>query len=246
MSGDGAIVFFHAHPDDESIFTGGTIARCVAAGQRTVLVVATSGDLGLPCRRCPCSLTTCREHETRHAASILGVHRVEFLRYPESGMRGDPRNNAAGRFSTLDADQVARRVAAILGEERATALVTYDRHGIYGHPDHIKVHSVGRLAAELATVGTVYEATVDREYLHFVEPHLVEQASRGRARELGVGAPSVAITTTVPVGRHLAAKRSAIRAHRSQVPAAEIEADVYGFEWFIRRGAAGMLDELAV
>jgi len=245
MGSDGAVVFFHAHPDDESIFTGGTIARCVASGRRAILVVATSGGLGRPAPRCA-RLEERREDETREAASILGLHRVEFLRYPDSGMRGDPCNNEAGRFSTLAADDAATRLATILREEHAAALVSYDRSGIYGHPDHVQVHVVGRLAARLAPVPTLYEATVDREYLHFVGPHLVERACRGRARDLGVGAPSVAITTTVPVGEHFGTKRRAIRAHRSQVPPARLDPAVYGFEWYMRRGEAGALDALAV
>jgi LmbE family N-acetylglucosaminyl deacetylase len=243
--GDGPIVFFHAHPDDESIFTGGTIARCAEHGTRSVLVVATSGGLGRSCPRSR-SLTDCREDETREAGSILGVHRIEFLRYPDSGMAGDARNREAGRFSNLDPTAVASQLAAILREERASALVTYDRQGIYRHPDHVMVHRVGRVAAELAPVATTYEATVDREYLHFVTPHLVERASRGRARELGLGAPSVAISTTVRVTDQLCAKRAAICAHRSQVGDARIDPQVYGFEWYIRHGAPGVLDRLAV
>ncbi len=239
-----AIVFFHAHPDDESIFTGGTIARCAAVGWRTVLVVATSGERGRCDTRCT-RLADRREDETREAASILGIARVEFLRYPDSGADASAPSARAGRFSTVDADEAAGRVAAVLCEEGASTLVTYDRRGIYGHPDHLKVHTVGRRAAQLAGVPALYEATVDREHLHFVGPHLVERASGGRARDLGIGSPTVAITTTVSVGGHFSAKRAAIRAHRSQVGRVPIEPRVYGVEWYLRRGAPGPLDRLA-
>jgi LmbE family N-acetylglucosaminyl deacetylase len=241
---DGAVVFFHAHPDDEAIFTGGTIARCSAAGRRTVLVVATSGDLGHGGRGST-DLARRREDETRDAASILGIERVEFLRYLDSGVSGDPRNGEPGRFSTIDAYEAAARVAALLREERPIALVTYDRRGIYGHPDHIKVHEVGRLAADALGVGTVYEATVDHEYLHFVGPHLVERARGGRSRDLGLGVPSVAVTTTLTVGDEFVAKRAAMRAHRSQIAGVKIQPEVYGVEWYLRRGAAGVLDAIA-
>jgi LmbE family N-acetylglucosaminyl deacetylase len=244
VSANGAIVFFHAHPDDESIFTGGTIAACAARGMRTVLVVATSGELGLGASS-DAGLAERREGETRDAASILGISRVEFLRYPDSGAPGDPRNRHAGRFSTTDADEASARVAALLREEQASALVTYDPLGIYGHPDHIKVHTVGGRAAQLAGVMTVYEATVDREYLHFVGPHLVERASGGRARALGIGSPSVLITTTVRVDAHLQAKCAAIGAHRSQVAQLRIEPAAHDVEWYLRHGRSGLLDELA-
>ena len=244
MSADGAIVFFHAHPDDEAIFTGGTIAACTASGTRTVLVVATSGELGLGSSS-DAHLALRREDETREAASILGISRVEFLRYADSGMPGDPRNTQAGRFSTIAADEASARVAALLREERASALVTYDPRGIYGHPDHIKVHRVGGRAAELAGVPTVYEATVDREYLHFTGPHLVERASGGRARALGIGSPSVLITTTVRVDAHFRSKCAAIGAHRSQVGHVAIERHAHDVEWYLRHGRNGPLDELA-
>ena len=83
------VVFFHAHPDDEAIFTGGTMLRLRAAGHRVVLVVATSGELGLRPDDTEGCLGKMRRAETERAAAILGVDRVEFLGYRDSGMAGD-------------------------------------------------------------------------------------------------------------------------------------------------------------
>ena len=245
----GAIVFFHAHPDDEAIFTGGTIARLSDAGHRVVVVVGTSGELGIGS---PDQLGAVRRGETQRAASILGVARIHFLGYPDSGVAGSP---AEGSFGAAPPDDVGRRLAAVLIEEQATVLVVYDEFGIYGHPDHIQVHRAGLLAAAHAGIATVYEATVDREYLHFVETHLVEEAilagDLGLARS-NIGVPTVMVTTTVPVGEVLDRKRAAMAAHASQIPdttsalqiGLEQFAAVYGWEWFIRHGPSGPLDAL--
>jgi LmbE family N-acetylglucosaminyl deacetylase len=133
--------------------------------------------------------------------------------------------------------------------------VVYDDHGIYGHPDHIQGHRVGVMAAREAGIGCVYEMTVDREYLHFVETHLVEEAAL--AGDLGlagsrIGRASVEIDLAVDVRRHLDSKRSAMAAHASQLPEhAPVFAldddrfsEVYGWEWFVRRGERGPIDEL--
>src|ERR1700742_1844325 len=101
------LVLFHAHPDDEAIATGGTMARAKAEGHRVVLVIATRGELG----ESPAdglsegeSLADRRVAETMEAARILGVDRVEFLGYYDSGMRGEPTNDAPDAFAAADVD----------------------------------------------------------------------------------------------------------------------------------------------
>ncbi len=257
-------MFLHAHPDDEAIFTGGTMARLARAGRRVVLVVATRGEQGARTSSAAThdDLAGQREDETRHAAELLGLARVEFLGYRDSGMLGDPANNAPGAFWATEPRRPAEQVAGLLVEEEATAVVTYDQVGIYGHPDHVQVHRVGHLAAELAGVQLVYEVTVDREYLHFVETHLVVEAGDrrgggGGGGDLGltassIGVPTVVVSTTVDVRPVLDVKRRAMAAHRSQIPetasAMRLPTDafaaVYGFEWFVRCGPPGPLEEL--
>jgi len=235
------VLFLHAHPDDEAIFTGGTMRLLAERGHRVVLVVATRGEQG----RAPAgdreSLAARREAETREAAARLGVSDLEVLGYLDSGLDGGAR---PGAFVHADVAEAAAQVAHIGRRVGATVLVSYDEGGIYGHPDHLQVHRVGRAAADRLGVRTLYEATVDREYLHFVETHLVEEAGAAAAFPLGplddteapyepllrgapsglglagtrVGMPSVLIDVVVDVRPVLAAKREAMLVHASQIP----------------------------
>jgi LmbE family N-acetylglucosaminyl deacetylase len=269
-SDPGSVVFVHAHPDDEAIFTGGTMRRLASAGHRVVLVVATGGELGLSPAGGPvpppapgpvgggglAALAALRSDETDAAAALLGVARVAWLGYHDSGMAGDAANDAEGSFWSADVDEAADRLAAVLADERPAAVVTYDAAGIYGHPDHVQVHRVGHRAAAAAGVATVYDATVDREYLHFVETHLVEEAIL--AGDLGlvrshIGVASVEIGTSVDVRSVLEVKRAAMATHASQIPESTSAlqlpehhfAEVYGWEWFVREGPPGPIDRLA-
>ena len=246
-----SVVFLHAHPDDEAIFTGGTMTLLARAGVPVVLVVATGGELGG-------ATAEERMAETCAAAAVLGVERVEFLRWRDSGMAGDPGNAAPDAFCRAPLEEAAAAVAAVLSDESATALVTYDEWGIYGHPDHVQAHVVGRRACELVGVDVRYDATVDREYLHFVETHLVVEAGGGRPEGLGlaastIGMPTLLIDLTVDVRSVLDVKRAAMAAHGSQIPetAAVMQLPVqafgavYGYEWFARHGPPGPLDALS-
>jgi LmbE family N-acetylglucosaminyl deacetylase len=251
------VVFLHAHPDDEAIFTGGTIWLLAEAGWRVVVVMATGGEWGETTAGFGHSdLAAVRRQETLSAARILGAARVEFLGYHDSGLSGDPAHTCANSLAWADEDRVAARVAAILTEESASALVSYDPEGIYGHPDHVVVHRTGLAAAGAAGLTTVYEATVDREYLHFVETHLVVEAKRATG-ELGLagthlGMATVEITTILDVRSALETKREAMAAHASQISEtatvlhlpSESFAAVYGYEWYVRRGPAGPLETL--
>src|SRR3954452_4150387 len=102
------VVFFHAHPDDEAIATGGTMAKLAAAGHRIVLVTATRGEHGeveegfLDEGE---ALGARREQETHAAAEALGAARVEFLGYVDSGMMGTAENDGPGCFWRADIDE---------------------------------------------------------------------------------------------------------------------------------------------
>jgi LmbE family N-acetylglucosaminyl deacetylase len=266
------VVFFHAHPDDEAIFTGGTMALLAAAGWRVVLVLATAGEQGeasaLVGPEVP--LAVRRMGETARAAECLGAQRVEFLGYHDSGLDGSTAAAAGttvagrplGAFADAPVDEASARLAAILAEERPAALVSYDARGIYGHVDHVQVHRVGLAAAAEAAVPTVYESTVDREYLHFVETHLVVEATiaaqpERRVEGLGLAAAPLGLSTvevdcTVDVRPVLPVKRRAMAAHASQIPETSSAmrlpdagfAAVYGYEWYARRGPLGPIDDL--
>ncbi len=241
------VIFFHAHPDDEAIATGGTMIGLADAGHRVVLVTATRGELGEkpegllgPGE----SLVERRRSELDEACRILGVARQEFLGYLDSGMAGTPDNDRPGSFATADIDEAAASLARLLEEETADVLVVYDEHGGYGHPDHIQVHRVGMRAAELAGTPIVYMATMNRDFMVELasrtdEWQPPEDVSQGMDT---MGEPASRITTEVDVKPWIAEKRAAMRAHASQIPETsfflsmpdEAFSMVWGQEWYIR------------
>jgi LmbE family N-acetylglucosaminyl deacetylase len=252
------IVFFHAHPDDEAIFSGGTMARLAREGHRVVVVMATSGGQGRSIASTidaatispPC-LPEERERELAEACAVLGVARVVLFRYEDSGI--DLPRDATGRtFSEIDVDEVAQRLADVISEEAATALVVYDEGGIYGHLDHLHVHRAGVAAGRLTSITTLYEMTVDREYLHFVDTHLIDHARESLPHVEHIGVPTVYVSTTVDVRMVLQQKRAAIAAHASQVQSSSSVMtlsessfrEVYGYEWFVRHGPRGVIETL--
>src|SRR6266542_3066445 len=119
------LVSFHAHPDDEAIPTGGTLAKAAKDGHRVGLGFGTKGEHGdvedgfLAADE---SLAERRVQETHRSAEILGASRVEFLGYVDSGMMGTPENDAPNSFWQADLDEAARRLASVLEEEQADVL----------------------------------------------------------------------------------------------------------------------------
>jgi LmbE family N-acetylglucosaminyl deacetylase len=210
-----AIVAFHAHPDDEVLLTGGTIARLAAEGHRVVIVVACDGDMWTNPNQGR------RLDELRASAAILGADKALHLGYADSGhgpvLFEDPPGRT--RFARADVGESAGKLAALLKKEHADLLLSYDPQGGYGHRDHVRVHQVGARAAELTGVRVV-EATVPRELVARVAGpllllHLVTRYRLDEAR--GYGMPRSAITHRVDVRRYAAQKRAALAEHRTQV-----------------------------
>jgi LmbE family N-acetylglucosaminyl deacetylase len=247
------VVFFHAHPDDESIATGGTMARMAAEGHRVVLVTATAGERGefpdgflAPGE----DLARRRAQELAEACRILGVARQITLGYGDSGMAGEPSNDAEGSFCRVDVDEAATVLAGVLKEEQAHVLTVYDEHGGYGHPDHIQVHRVGLRAAELAGTERVFMATINRDHVARLIPQASTFGVEVPDHELPdlstLGVSEARITTAVDVDAYLDAKRRAMAAHASQISETsfflsvpvEAFAQMWGTEWYIHRGAA--------
>jgi LmbE family N-acetylglucosaminyl deacetylase len=212
------LVAFHAHPDDEALFTGGTLARCAAQGHRVVVVTATAGERGLSADAGD-DLGATRLGELHAAAAALGVARVVALRYGDSGM-DESQPAPPGSLAAVPVEQVAERLAAVLTEEHADVLTIYDPYGGYGHRDHRRVHDAGRLAAGWAGTPVVLEATVAREPLQRV----VGLLNRVGVRPGGVTASALdtafrsrhEVTHEVDVRPWVAHKRAALAAHASQ------------------------------
>jgi LmbE family N-acetylglucosaminyl deacetylase len=243
------IVAFHAHPDDEAILTGGTLARLAAEGHRVVIVVACDGAVWP-------KHGTVRLEQFRTSAAILGAARAEHLGYADSGtgpvLFDDPPGKV--RFVRADLDEAAGRLAAILREEHADLLISYDEVGGYRHRDHVKVHEVGARAAGITGV-RVLEATAPREAAILMLRVLgaVRLVTRHPMREVrGYGTPRAQITHRVNVRHYAAAKQAALAAHFTPLRgkgrmsrlwrlAVALPAPVYalllGREWFTEPGA---------
>ncbi len=208
------LVTFHAHPDDEVILTGGTLAAAVAAGHRVVLVTATDGRMD--------DEAETRMDELLSSAGILGVHRVECLDYADSGygpiFYPDPPGRV--RFARAEVETAAQRLADILRDEDAQLLLSYQRNGGYGHRDHVQVHHVGKRAAELAATPRVLEVTMPRELLCRVSDlcRLLRLPAPYDADTVRTAyAPRATITHRIDVRRFARQKRDAFAAHRSQI-----------------------------
>jgi LmbE family N-acetylglucosaminyl deacetylase len=250
------LLAFHAHPDDESLLTAGTMARAAAHGHRVILVVATDGNEGLASSSFVADgrLGMRRLGELRESARALGVARVEHLGFADSGLGPQTLPDPPGqrRFTRVDVEEAAQLLADILREESVDVLLTYDANGGYGHRDHVKAHLVATRAAELARTPRVLHATVPRDTICravalagrlYRFPPEFDPTTFERAFS-----PKSDITHRVNVIRYASAKRASMRAHASQATADE-GADrtlaaflriprpvfdvIFGREWFV-------------
>ena len=252
------IVYCHAHPDDEASQTSGAMARAADEGHRVVVVFATNGDHGEVAADALDGETVAdyRRREAEASAKVLGLARIVWLGYADSGMTGWEQNDAEGSFHRADLDEAARRLADVLDEEDADVLVGYDWHGGYGHPDHVKVHHLVHRAAPLARrAPRVLESTMNRTAM-------VRQFEEARAAGLldwdwnpddpmddgnPLGEPEEAITWEVDVSDYVAQKRASLEAHKSQATdidqflamAPEMFLQAFGFEHYIEPGVDG-------
>ena len=243
------VLALHAHPDDESIFTGITLRRLADAGARVVLVMATNGDMGESRTGLAAgeSIAQRRTAELERSAELLGVDRLVLLDRRDSGLPGWASNNHPLALAAAQPLALAGRIAEIAAAEGADTLIYDDESGIYGHPDHRMSHTIGAIAADIVGA-TSYRMTVDREHLHLAAPngHLVHGAAR--SAKVAFGRTTAEITLAITGDqRHLDIKRDAIAAHSSQIGPEHLPADLapaYGYEWFLRSGAPGLLDAL--
>ncbi|MET9812453.1 N-acetyl-1-D-myo-inositol-2-amino-2-deoxy-alpha-D-glucopyranoside deacetylase [Streptomyces sp. NPDC006355] len=235
------LLLVHAHPDDESINNGATMARYAAEGAHVTLVTCTLGERGevIPPELAHLTGAALGQHRRREltaAMAELGVRDVRLLggagRYSDSGMMGLPDNDDPACFWQADVDTAAAHLVEVIHEVRPQVLVTYDDNGGYGHPDHIQAHRVAMRAAELsAETGW----TISKIYWNRVPRPVVEQ-SFARLREDLPGTPFTKtaevddvpgvvaeerITAVIDGTAHAAAKAAAMRAHATQVTVAE-------------------------
>jgi N-acetyl-1-D-myo-inositol-2-amino-2-deoxy-alpha-D-glucopyranoside deacetylase len=222
---DRRLLLVHAHPDDESIGTGATMARYAAEGAQVTLVTCTLGELG---EIIPPSLAGLaggdgarlgeyRIGELDAACAELGVTDHRFLggpgRWRDSGMMGTEGNDDPRCFWRADLDEAADALLGVIREVRPQVLVTYDADGFYGHPDHIQAHRVAWRAFEQA-------------------------AASGLTKFYATAPPgSDRVTTEIDATAYFARKLAAMRAHATQIT---VDAPYFALSNQIRHQASGV------
>lgn len=232
----------HAHPDDESISTGGVLARYADEGIRTAVVTCTGGERGEvvgpgmdPDEIRP-RLGQVREAELSRALGILAAGPPRFLGYVDSGMMGTDGNDDEASFWRAPFDDAVGRMVAQIRALRPDVVVTYEAFGGYGHPDHIQSHRVACAAVEAAEVDALYPQAgpawrVRKVYFSAIPKSVIvrfngEFARRGllspfgaidRVEDLPFGTADERVTTVVDVRPWHERKVAAIRAHVSQL-----------------------------
>jgi LmbE family N-acetylglucosaminyl deacetylase len=221
------IMAVHAHPDDEALGTGGTLALYSDEGIRTVLVTCTNGELGdAPGGVKPeevghdeATVAELRRKELEASCTVLGVSHLELLGYRDSGMAGWPQNSAAGAFWTIPVEEAAARLAALMERYQPQVVVTYDAHGLYGHPDHIQAHRVTLAAADKTGIpAKLYYTAIPRSALaglmEVLRAHGVEPPER--VDDPSFGTPDELITTYIDCVAFTGQKFDSLAAHASQ------------------------------
>ncbi|MCI2417696.1 N-acetyl-1-D-myo-inositol-2-amino-2-deoxy-alpha-D-glucopyranoside deacetylase [Saccharopolyspora sp. K220] len=234
------LLLVHAHPDDETLWTGGTIARYAARGVQVVVVTCTLGEegevipeslRGLAADQAD-QLGGYRVGELRSACAALRVADHRFLggvgRWRDSGMQWERPGQAGARpdahpraFATGDLQEQTDALEAVLREVKPQVVVSYAANGGYGHPDHIRAHEVTvAAAAKVPEVQRVFYAVPSRDALAKGLAALAQTEDMPfelPALEELASVEDESITTVVEVSEHLAAKISALRAHGTQV-----------------------------
>jgi N-acetyl-1-D-myo-inositol-2-amino-2-deoxy-alpha-D-glucopyranoside deacetylase len=188
-SGPLALMTVHAHPDDETIGTGGTMAKAVRAGHRVVLVTCTRGELGeivVPELDTPDNhrrLAEMRAAELETALGVLGVSAWENLGYRDSGMMDDAGNQDPRSFWQADLDEAARRLTWLIRKNRPDVVTTYNAYGGYGHPDHIRTHDVTVRAFPRAGDPSWYPEQIEAGLEPWAPAKLYEQAIGASVRK---------------------------------------------------------------
>lgn len=227
------LLFVHAHPDDESLTTGATIARYAALGAQVQVVTCTLGEEGEVIGAQWAQLAVdhadqlggYRIGELTAALHALGVDRPRFLggagRWRDSGMPDTPSRHRQ-RFVDGDFAEQTAALAAVVDEFRPHVVVTYDPEGGYGHPDHIHTHRVTSAAVDAAqwavpklywTVISASAIAADLAALTDVPPGW----TRVDAEDIWFSVADDAIDAALDITEHLPAKVAALRAHATQV-----------------------------
>jgi N-acetyl-1-D-myo-inositol-2-amino-2-deoxy-alpha-D-glucopyranoside deacetylase len=239
VSTEKRLLLVHAHPDDETINNGVTMAKYAAEGARVTLITCTRGEEGEVLVESLASLASNqedklgehREIELANAMKYLGVRDFRFLGFPtkswrDSGMMGSKQNNRKDVFWQADLDEAAKELVKVILEIKPQVLVTYDEIGGYGHPDHIKAHQVAMRAAELAEnqgwkISKIYWNTMPKSVIQMGIDKMKEIGSNFFGAEsvddLPFAKPDELVTTVIKAPEFVSHKLAAMKAHETQI-----------------------------
>lgn len=225
-------LFVHAHPDDETINNGATMAQLVEDGAAVTLVTCTRGeegevlvpDLAHLASHVEDNLGSHRVIELANAMKELGVTDHRFLgEYRDSGMMDTPPNNHPKCFWKADVEDAARKLAAIIDEIKPQVMVTYDENGGYGHPDHIQTHRVAMRAAEISNwnIQKIYWNIMPKSVVQKGMDAMKAQGSDFFGSENVDELPFVKddsfVTTKIHAPNQVEKKMAAMKAHATQI-----------------------------
>ena len=233
------LLLVHAHPDDETINNGVTMAKYAALGAQVTLVTCTRGEEGEVLVNELANLASDkddklgehREIELKDAMDELGIKDFRFLGAPskkwrDSGMMGTPANDRDDVFWQADLDEASNELVKIILEIKPQVLITYDEFGGYGHPDHIKAHRVAMRAAELAAnqgwqVNKIYWNTMPRSVIQMGIEKMKEVGSdffgAESADDLPFAKPDELVSTVVNAPEYVPAELAAMKTHATQI-----------------------------
>ena len=233
------LLLVHAHPDDETINNGVTMAKYAASGAQVTLVTCTRGEEGEVLVTELANLASDkddklgehREVELKDAMAQLGINDFRFLGAPnkkwrDSGMMGTTQNERGDVFWQADLDEASHELVKIILETKPQVLITYDEFGGYGHPDHIKAHRVAMRATELAAeqgwqISKIYWNTMPRSVIQMGIEKMKEVGSdffgAESADDLPFAKPDELVTTVVNAPEYVPQKLEAMKAHATQI-----------------------------
>jgi N-acetyl-1-D-myo-inositol-2-amino-2-deoxy-alpha-D-glucopyranoside deacetylase len=233
------LLLVHAHPDDETIGNGVTMAKYATAGAQVTLVTCTRGEEGEVLVPDLANLASDKDDklgeqriiELTNAMNELGIKDFRFLGAPDkkwrdSGMMGTPQNDRSDVFWQTDLDEASLELVKIILEIKPQVLITYDEFGGYGHPDHIKAHRVAMRAAELAAdqgwqISKIYWNTMPRSVIQMGIEKMKEVGSDFFGAEsvddLPFAKPDELVTTVVNAPEFVPQKLAAMKAHATQI-----------------------------
>jgi len=233
------LLLVHAHPDDETIGNGVTMAKYATAGTQVTLVTCTRGEEGEVLLSELANLASDKDDklgeqriiELKNAMYELGIKDYRFLGAPnkkwrDSGMMGTPQNDRNDVFWQTDLDEAALELVKIILETKPQVLITYDEFGGYGHPDHIKAHRVAMRAAELAIdqgwkISKIYWNTTPRSVVQEGIEKMKEVGSdffgAESVEDLPWAKPDELVTTVINAPEFVPQKLAAMKAHATQI-----------------------------